>query len=185
MAVVNLDDPSDVAAWNCRAPAPASQPVATPAGMEPVYQIGQPFLFDPENTWRDASKDAYDVCMPSKRRIIYTASQVQAMLAAAPRNATLYDPDDVAFPVQRSAEGADVPPELASIAKQASIAAAEVAAPIAPAREPLTVEQLRPMWTDSKFRGSGGQIDWFIEGVHAAERHHGITAAKKGGQHAD
>ena len=26
MAVVNLDDPSDVAAWNCRAPAPAPAP---------------------------------------------------------------------------------------------------------------------------------------------------------------
>lgn len=44
------------------------------------------------------------------------AAQVQAMLAAVPRNATLYDPDDVAFPVQRSAEGVDVPTELASIA---------------------------------------------------------------------
>lgn len=132
MAVVNLDDPSDVAAWNCRSPSPASQPVATPAGMEPVYQIGQPFPFDPENTWRDASKDAYDVCMPNRRRIIYTASQVQAMLAAVPRNATLYSPDDVAFPAQRSAEGVDVPPELASTARPTSIAAAKVAAPIAP-----------------------------------------------------
>ena len=48
--------------------------------MEPVYQIGQPF----QGTWRDASKDVYDVCMPSERRIIYTAAHVQAMLAAAP-----------------------------------------------------------------------------------------------------
>ena len=118
-----------IEAWNLRAPAPASQPV----GMEPVYQIGQPFLFDPENTWRDASKDAYDVCMPNKRRIIYTASQVQAMLAAAPRNATLYSPDDVAFSARCCADGVDaLSPELASTARPASTAAAEVAAPIAP-----------------------------------------------------
>lgn len=111
-----------LAKWG--APTPASQPVAAPVGMEPVYQIGQPFPFDPENTWRDASKDAYDVHMPNRRRIIYTAAQVQAMLAAAPRNATLYNPDDVAFPVQRCADGTDAPTELTSIAKQASTAAA-------------------------------------------------------------
>ena len=48
---------------------------------------------------------------------VFTASQVQAMLAAVPRNAALYNPDDVAFPVQRSADGVDaLPPELASTA---------------------------------------------------------------------
>lgn len=63
---------------------------------------------------------------------VFTASQVQAMLAAAPRNATLYDPDDVAFPIQRSADGTDaLPPELASIA------AAEVAAPINTLKEAI------------------------------------------------
>ena len=55
---------------------------------------------------------------------LYAAPQ-----SAVPRNAPLYSPDDVAFPVQRSAEGADVPPELASTARPASTAAAEVAAP--------------------------------------------------------
>ena len=39
MAVVNLDDPSDVAAWNRRAPAPASQPVAAPSGPLTDSQI--------------------------------------------------------------------------------------------------------------------------------------------------
>ena len=155
MAVVNLDDPSDVAAWNCRAPAPAptdaeidaiadqhkasgygtvwphafarailakwgAQPVAAPAGMEPVATVlfsstGWRTLVDALASLEDGTK-------------LYTASQVQAMLAAVPRNAPLYSPDDVAFPVQRSAEGVDVPPELASTARPASIAAAEVAA---------------------------------------------------------
>ena len=116
----------------CRKCGGAEVVQAAPVGMEPVYQIGQPFLFDPENTWRDASKDAYDVCMPNRRRIIYTASQVQAMLAAVPRNATLYDPDDVAFSARCCADGTDVlPPELASTARPASTAAEEVAAPIA------------------------------------------------------
>ena len=36
---------------------------------------------------------------------------------AVPRNATLYDPDEVAFPTQRCADGVDaLPPELASTA---------------------------------------------------------------------
>ena len=76
MAVVNLDDPSDVAAWNCRAPAPASQPVATPAGMEPVATVlfsstGWRTLVDALASLEDGTK-------------LYTAAQVQAMLAAAP-----------------------------------------------------------------------------------------------------
>ena len=54
---------------------------AAPVGMEPVYQIGQPF----QGTWRDASKDVYDVCMPSERRIIYTASQTAAVQQDAER----------------------------------------------------------------------------------------------------
>ena len=50
----------------------------------------------------------------------------------APRNAPLYDPDDVAFPAPRSAdEGDALPTELTSIAAE-EVAAAEVAAPIAP-----------------------------------------------------
>ena len=80
-----------LAKWG--APAAASQPVAVPA---PHYGNGRYLGFARYN-------DAYSV------------AQVQAMLAAAPRNATLYDPDDVAFPVQRSADGTDAPTELASI----------------------------------------------------------------------
>lgn len=40
--------------------------------------------------------------------------------------------------------------------------------------KPLTDEQRRQIWRDSPFRGSGGQIDWFIEGTRAAERTHQI-----------
>ena len=169
MAVVNLDDPSDVAAWNCRAPAPAptdeeiiawamshqtdaiktlrasgfvriaravlakwgtpapaSQPVAAPAGMEPVARIEGIDEYGPRLEW---TQHWVDVGVGAK---LYTASQVQAMLAAVPRNAPLYSPDDVALPVQRSADGTDaLPPELTSIAAE-EVAAAEVAAPIAP-----------------------------------------------------
>lgn len=73
MAVINLDDPSDVAAWNCRAPAPASQPVAAPAGPFPVASKSHGAWDGIENVL--AMPDGTD---------IYTASQVQAMLAAAP-----------------------------------------------------------------------------------------------------
>ena len=75
-------------------PVPASQPVAVPA---PHYGKGRYLGFARHN-------DAYSV------------AQVQAMLAAVPRNATLYDPDEVAFPTQRCADGTDAPTELTSIA---------------------------------------------------------------------
>ena len=120
MAVVNLDDPRDVAAWNRRAPTPAPTDAA-PAGMEPVATVlfsstGWRTLVDALASLEDGTK-------------LYTASQVQAMLAAAPRNATLYNPGDVAFSGQRCADGTDaLPPELASTARPTSIAAAEVAA---------------------------------------------------------
>ena len=80
-----------LAKWG--APAPASPPVAVP---EPHYGNGRYLGFARHN-------DAYSV------------AQVQAMLAAVPRNATLYDPDDVAFSARCCADGTDVlPPELAS-----------------------------------------------------------------------
>ena len=53
--------------------------------------------------------------------------------------------------------------------------AASPAAPVVP----LTDEQIRTMWKSSEFRGNGGQVDWFCEGIRAAEAHHGITGARK------
>lgn len=149
-----------------------------------MYQIGQPFLFDPENTWRDASKDAYDVCMPNRRRIIYTASQVQAMLTAAPRNAPLYDPDDVAFSARCCADGVDaLPPELASTAKHASTAAVEVAALSMPARVPLADEQIEKLCAEIGFTNwpewDGGTFqEMWMQLARAIEAAHGITAAQ-------
>ena len=43
---------------------------------------------------------------------------------------------------------------------------------------PLTDEQIRSKWMSSEFRGNGGQVDWFCEGIRAAEAHHGITGGK-------
>ena len=40
--------------------------------------------------------------------------------------------------------------------------------------KPLTDEQRMEMWRTTKFRGNGGQVDWFIEGTRAAEAAHGI-----------
>ena len=50
-------------------------------------------------------------------------------------------------------------------------------APAAPV-VPLTDKQILSMWRSSKFRGNGGQADWFCEGIRAAEAHHGITGGK-------
>lgn len=96
MAVVNLDDPSDVAAWNRRAPAaalppelastaaeevtaqiaPASQPVAAPVGMEPVAWVEvRPGL--------DGWFLAYNFNPDAQTEPLYSGFQVQAMLAAA------------------------------------------------------------------------------------------------------
>ena len=57
---------------------------------------------------------------------------------------------------------------------EATIAAAPPAAPAVP----LTDEQIRSMWKSSEFRGNGGQVDWFCEGIRAAEARHGITGGK-------
>lgn len=41
--------------------------------------------------------------------------------------------------------------------------------------QPLTDEQKRDMWKRSDFRGSGGQYEWYLQGIEEAERAHGIT----------
>lgn len=80
--MVNLDDPSDVAAWNCRAPAPASQPVAAPAGMEPVARI----RYERNTPDRENEMPRVLSCnrMADGVYEVFTAAQVQAMLAAVP-----------------------------------------------------------------------------------------------------
>ena len=104
-------------------PAPASQPVAAPAGMQPVarirYERNTPGLENEMPRVVSCNRMADGVYE------VFTASQVQAMLTAVPRNATLYDPDEVAFSTQRCADGVDAPTELTSMAKQASTAAAK------------------------------------------------------------
>ena len=51
--------------------------------------------------------------------------------------------------------------------------------PVLRSNHPLSDEQIRSMWKSSEFRGNGGQVDWFCEGIRAAEAHHGITGASK------
>ena len=90
-----------------------AQPVAAPVGTEPTARI----RYERNTPGRENEMPRVVSCnrMADGVYEVFTASQVRAMLAAAPRNATLYDPDDVAFPVQRCADGVDaLPPELAS-----------------------------------------------------------------------
>lgn len=67
-------------------PAPASEPVAGAGVPEPAAYI-------------EHHKGGDNLCWErcGKWTALYTAAQVQAMLAVVPRNATLYDPADVAF----------------------------------------------------------------------------------------
>ena len=81
----------------------------------------------------------------------------------------------------RRAPAAALPPELSSIAKQASIAAAEVTAPSGPAREPLSQERLQ--FLSGEYEDIPEEGVAFRDGWRSAEMHHGITAAQKGGQH--
>ena len=71
----------------------SSEPVAVPAGIEPAGIVTvtshKTFLDLSISEWRDECPDG--------EYPVFTAAQVQAMLDAAPRNAPLYDPDDVAF----------------------------------------------------------------------------------------
>ena len=84
-----------IEAWNRRAPAPASsEPVAVPAGMlEPAGIV----TVESHKTFLDLSVSEWRDEYPDGEYPVFTAAQVQAMLDAAPRNAPLYDPDDVAF----------------------------------------------------------------------------------------
>ena len=54
MAVVNLDDPRDVAAWNCRSPSPASQPAA------PIAPAREPLTDEQIDEIHLANSDAYE-----------------------------------------------------------------------------------------------------------------------------
>ena len=56
----------------------------------------------------------------------------------------------------------------------------EAAPTAAPAQvpQPLSDDEVLKLWRESDFRGSGGQADWFAEGIRAAERTHGITGDK-------
>ena len=113
---------------SCDACAAQGAAQAAPVGMEPTARI----RYERNTPGRENEMPRVLSCnrMADGVYEVFTASQVQAMLTAAPRNATLYDPDEVAFPIQRSADGADVlPPELASTARPASTAAAEVTVP--------------------------------------------------------
>jgi hypothetical protein len=38
----------------------------------------------------------------------------------------------------------------------------------------LTAAQINELWRATTFSGNGGQRDWFIEGIRAAERAHKI-----------
>ena len=158
-------------------PAPASQPVAAPVGMQPVARI----RYERNTPGRENEMPRVVSCnrMADGVYEVFTESQVQAMLTAVPRNATLYDPDEVAFPTQRCADGVDaLPPELASTA------AAEVTAPTAPAREPLTDEQIDEIHLANSDAYERGDVEYESHGfARAIEHHHGITAAQKGGQH--
>ena len=41
-------------------------------------------------------------------------------------------------------------------------------------RSPLKAAQIDEMWRATTFSGNGGQYDWFVEGIRAAERAHKI-----------
>ena len=115
---------------SCDACAAQGAAQAAPVGMEPTARI----RYERNTPGRENEMPRVVSCnrMADGVYEVFTASQVRAMLAAAPRNATLYDPDDVAFSARCCADGTDVlPPELASTARPASTAAEEVAAPIA------------------------------------------------------
>lgn len=77
-----------IEAWNRRAPAPASQPVAVPAGMEPVAHLIVRSAFRASQDGQDAEGNEWveEAQSPEESGAfaVFTAAQVQAMLAAAP-----------------------------------------------------------------------------------------------------
>ena len=76
----------------------------------------------------------------------------------------------------------DDPSDVAAWNRRAP--ASQPAAPIAPAREPLTDEQIDEIHLANSDAYERGDVEYESHGfARAIERHHGITAAQKGGQH--
>lgn len=117
---------------------------------------------------------------------LYAAPQSAALAqSAAPRNAPLYDPDDVAFSACHNAEGGDVPPELSSIAAE-EVAAAEVTAPSGAGEYPPLVCDYCGALTPDPWHSSGmlcGKMSKHIHSCDACAARGAAQAAKKGGQH--
>ena len=53
--------------------------------VEPIYQCSQGYPSDPENTWRDGTKDSYDARTAKNWRVLYSApTQPEPTLKATP-----------------------------------------------------------------------------------------------------
>ena len=80
----------------------------------------------------------------------------------------------------------DDPSDVAAWNRRSPSPASQPAAPIAPAREPLTYEQIDEIHLANSDAYERGDVEYESHGfARAIEHHHGITAAQKGGQHAD
>jgi len=118
-------------AWNRRAPAPASQPVAVPAGIEPfgIWHVGDTEAESDFFLFADSGDASCEACIK-----LYTAAQVQAMLSAG------LAPGWQAVPVEpaREMERA-IAAQFCGTADEVRRAWAEgiAAAPSVPVREPL------------------------------------------------
>lgn len=77
-AVDDLGGPSH---WS---PMPQSLP-----GRIPVFQITGVFPSDPVNTWRDASPAAFDLALPTKRRILYIEASPE-VFSKAPEQSDVF-----------------------------------------------------------------------------------------------
>ncbi|MDD2711349.1 MAG: hypothetical protein PHU77_00375 [Simplicispira sp.] len=150
-----------------RAPAPASQPVAVPAGFKPGV-----YLFQHEETGLTQFVDAQQVEWgfeknnPRLKNIgpVFTAAQVQAMLAAAAPTGPAREP-------LTAGQVWDLARSLRH-----------------PAPHECTPVLLTGPGVDYKLFRSPGQSAWvhiddLVIFAHAIEAAHGITAAQNGGQH--
>lgn len=172
-------------------PAPASQPVTAPEGMEPaaIYKGHRLTPAGTKEFWGMANQTL------SEGAKLFTAAQVQAMLAKG------LAPGWQAVPVEQLRQllaDAHTAAGLVSHGKQckalgvrlsdavmatyAELAASpQPAAPSGPAREPLTDEQILECIPDDDEPVGLGEA--FTNFARAIESAHGITAAQKGGRH--
>ena len=163
---------------------------------ECLHQISEPAQAAPASiitasVMRDDGGEHPAFCLMVAYRAEKDAKAALAMLTDEPAQAAAPDMtdayagarEDLSIWKKRALEAEALNRKFAASVNSPSFMG-EPAAPIAPAREPLTDEQIDEIHLANSDAYERGDVEYESHGfARAIEHHHGITAAQKGGQH--